>query len=110
MAVESPSRPRWILLGTVAAVVLFFVIAGAASGSLAGALVMLGVAAILLGVGASITGRARWAFISSRKVAGLVATAGIVAIAAGGVTAPPTTPTASSSELPPATASASPST
>lgn len=109
MPAESPSRPRWILLGAVAAVVLFSVVAGAAGGGIAGALVMLGVAAILLGVGASIAGRAEWAFISSRKVAGLVATAGIVAIAAGGISAPPTTPTASSSELSVAPASTSPS-
>jgi hypothetical protein len=109
MAAESPSRSRWILPGVLGALALVLVIAGAASGGVAGALVMLGMAALLLGAGAAIAGRAHWAFIGSRRVAGLVATAGIVALAAGGIAAPPTTPTASSSEAATST-SASPST
>jgi hypothetical protein len=71
---------------------------------------MLGLSALLLGAGAAIAGRAHWAFIGSRRVAGLVASAGIVALAAGGIAAPPTTPTASSSEVTPTPTSASPST
>jgi hypothetical protein len=110
MAAESPSRSRWILPGVVAVVVLALVVAGAAGGGIAGALVMLGIAALLLGAGAAVAGRAHWAFISSRKVAGLVATAGMVALALGGIAAPPTTPTASSSELSATSTSASPTT
>jgi outer membrane biosynthesis protein TonB len=107
LAVEPTSRSRWILPGVVAAVVLLFVIGGAATQGIGGALAMLGLAALLLGAGAAITGRAHWAFIGSRRVAGLVAAAGIVALAAGGIAAPPTTPTASSSEVTPTPTSAS---
>src|SRR3954454_13487535 len=99
MPVESTSRSHWILPGVVVVVVLFFVIAEAATGGIGGALVMLGVAALLLGAGAAIAGRAHWAFIGSRRGAGLVAAAGIVTLAVGGIAAPPTTPTASSSEV-----------
>ena len=99
MAVRPTSGARWILPAVVAAVVLLFVVAGAATQGVGGALVMLGLSALLLGAGAAITGRARWAFISSRRIAGLVAAAGIVTLAVGGIAAPPTTPTASSSEL-----------
>jgi hypothetical protein len=110
MAVEPTSRSRWILPGVVAAVVLVFVLGGAATSGIGGALAMLGLAALLLGAGAAITGRAHWAFIGSRRVAGLVAAAGIVALAAGGIAAPPTTPTASSSEASETSASALPTT
>ena len=110
MPVESTSRSRWVLPGVVGAVVLVFVIAGAATQGVGGALAMLGMAALLLGAGAAIAGRAHWAFIGSRRVAGLVAAAGIVALAAGGVAAPPTTPVASSSEVTATPTSASPTT
>jgi hypothetical protein len=99
MAAESPSRSRWILRGVVAAIGLALVLAGSEGGGIAGALVVLGVAGLLLGAGAAVAGRAHWAFVSGRKVAGLVATAGIVALAAGGIAAPPTTPTAASNEV-----------
>ena len=110
MFAESPSRSRWVLPGVVAAFVLVLVIAGAATGGIGGGLVMLGLAALLLGAGAAITGRASWAFIGSRRAAGLVATAGIIAMAAGGIAAPPTTPTASSSEVAATSTSPSPTT
>ena len=54
MAVESTSRPRWVLPGVVGAVVLVFVIAGAATQGVGGALAMLGMAALLLGAGPAI--------------------------------------------------------
>src|SRR4051812_27153766 len=110
MAVGPTSRSRWILPGVVAAVVLLFVVGGAATSGIAGALAMLGLAALLLGAGAAIAGRAHWAFIGSRRAAGLVAAAGIVALAAGGIAAPPTTPAASSSEVTATPTSASPTT
>jgi hypothetical protein len=104
------STGRRVLIGVVGAIVLLLVVAGAATNGISGALVMLGLAALLLGAGAAIAGRAHWAFIGSRRVAGLVAAGGIVALAAGGIAAPPTTPTASSSEVTAAPTSASPTT
>src|SRR5829696_4219945 len=96
MAAPSTARPRPLVIACVAAVVLLFVVAGAATQGLAGALAMLGLAAVVLGVGAAIAGRARWAFISSRRIGGVVAAAGMAALLVGGATATPTTPTASS--------------
>ena len=110
MADRPTSRSRWLVPGVVASFVLLLVVLGAASQGLAGALAMLGLSALLLGAGAAIAGRAHWAFIGSRRVAALVATAGIVALAVGGIAAPPTTPTAASSELSSTPTSASPST
>src|SRR5829696_4024725 len=96
MAAPSTARPRPLVIACVAAVVLLFVVAGAATQGLAGALAMLGLVAVVLGVGAAIAGRARWAFISSRRIGGVVAAAGMAALLVGGATATPTTPTASS--------------
>jgi hypothetical protein len=83
------------IAGAVLAALL--VIAGFASGGFSGGLIMAGLMSLLLGVGAAIAGRARWAFIASRKTAGIVAAAGLVALIVGGATAPPAaTSTASS--------------
>ena len=81
--------PR-LLRGAVGLLALLFVVAGLATSGLPGALTMAGLALLLVGIGAAVTGRARWAFIASRKVATGVAAAGVVALIVGGATAPPT--------------------
>ncbi|UOY01912.1 HNH endonuclease family protein [Blastococcus sp. PRF04-17] len=108
MPAPSTSRARWLPAGLVGAVALLFVIAGAATNGFAGAIVMLGLTAVLLGVGASIAGRARWAFISSRRVGGVVAAAGVAALLVGGATAPTTASTTASVEATVETAAEAP--
>src|SRR3954451_11889078 len=83
------ARSRPVLL-TVGLLVVLLVVAGLATSGLPGGLVMAGLALLLLGAGAVIVGRARWAFIAGRKVATVIAAAGLVALTVGGVTAPPT--------------------
>ena len=63
-----PKGRAQVVLGIVAAVVLLFVVAGVATNGLAGGILMLGLAAMLVGTGAGVAGRARWAFISSRRI------------------------------------------
>jgi hypothetical protein len=91
-----------IVLGVVAGLVLLFVLAEAGALGLPGALIMAGLALALLGLGAAVVGRARWAFITSRKVAGGVADAGVAALIVGGATAPTPEPTAATSTPAPA--------
>jgi hypothetical protein len=91
---------RWMIFGIVAGVALIFELAGLASLGLPGGLLMLGLTLFLIGAGAAIAGRARWAFIASRKVGGVVAAVGLIGLVAGTVTAPPTAPTSASSEQP----------
>src|SRR3954451_1805358 len=107
MPSNSNSPRRWAISAVVAAVVLLFVIAGFATNGLPGGLVMLGSATLLLGIGAAITGRARWAFIASRKAAGIVAATGVAALLVGGATSPSTTPTSATSAPSPSNSSAS---
>jgi hypothetical protein len=57
---------------------------------------MLGLAGLLVGL-AAVVGRARWAFIASRRVGACVVAAGLAVLTVGGVTAPPTAPAAASS-------------
>ncbi|SFT93976.1 Excalibur calcium-binding domain-containing protein [Geodermatophilus amargosae] len=85
-----------MVLGGVAAVVLLFLVAGVATSGLPGGLLALGLAALLVGLGAVVAGRARWAFIASRRVGGAVLAAGLAAVVVGGGTAPRTAPTAAS--------------
>jgi uncharacterized protein DUF1524 len=87
-----------IVLGVVGLLVLLLVIAGLASSGLPGGLLMAGLALLLVGVGAAIVGRARWAFIASRKVGGAAAAAGLVMLVVGAATASPTAPAATSSD------------
>ena len=95
-----PKVPPQVVLGIVAAVVLLFVVGGVATNGLPGGLVMLGLAAALVGIGAGLAGHAHWAFISSRRIGGVVAAAGLVAVLVGGVTATPTRETAAAAQAP----------
>src|SRR3954462_9713629 len=90
MSERSNSHPGRVLTGVVAAVVLVFVAAGAATQGVAGVLIMAGLLAGLVGLGAAIAGGARWAFISTRRIGGIVAAAGLVALLVGTATATPT--------------------
>jgi hypothetical protein len=99
MAADPKVRPQ-IVVGIVAAVVLLFVVAGVATNGLAGGILMLGLAAVLVGAGAGLAGQARWAFISSRRIGGIVAAAGLVAVMVGGATATPTRETSAAAEAP----------
>jgi hypothetical protein len=94
MATGSTSRSQRVVTGVVAAVVLVFVAAGAATQGVAGVLIMAGLAAGPVGLGAAIAGGARWAFISTRRIGGIVAAAGLVALLVGTATATPTEQTA----------------
>jgi hypothetical protein len=70
------------------------VIAGSTGGGLLVGLAVLGLALLLIGVGAAIVHRARWAFIANRKIRAAVAAAGLVMLVVVAATAPPTAPAA----------------
>jgi hypothetical protein len=98
MSDRSGSTTRWMIFGIVAGVALLFEIVGLATLGLPGGLLMVGLTLFLVGVGAAIVGRARWAFIASRKIGAVVALVGLAGLVVGTASAPPTEPTASSSE------------
>src|SRR4051794_41266737 len=94
MATGSTSRSQRVVTGVVAVVVLVFVAAGAATQGVAGVLIMAGLAAGLVGLGAAIAGGAPWAFISTRRIGGVVAAAPRAPPLAGAPPPPPPEPTA----------------
>lgn len=79
---------RRILLALLGLVSFLLVLAGGATGGLGGGLVMLGLPLFVLGLGATVVGRARWAFIASRRVGLGVMVAGLTAIGVGGAVSP----------------------
>src|SRR3954447_7350470 len=96
---------RWIVLGGAVLLVLAVLVRGGFANALATA----GLLTLIVGGGAAIAGRAKWVGIASRKAAGIVVTAGFVALAVGASVATPTEPTAAASDPAPTTpASASP--
>jgi hypothetical protein len=95
---------RWLVLGIVAAVAVLFEVAGWAGMGLPGGLLMAGFTLFLVGVGATVAGRARWAFIAGRRVGAAVALAGLAGLVAGGVTAPRTADSAADAQAPVSTA------
>jgi hypothetical protein len=97
MAAEPARNRATVVRAVAAAVVLLLVVVGAASSGFSGALIMAGLAVFLLGLGALLVGRARWALIASRAVGGVVAAVGVVALIAGGLAAPDTAPAAATS-------------
>ncbi|MCW2699309.1 MAG: uncharacterized protein JWQ45_844, partial [Blastococcus sp.] len=109
MDARSASHHRKIVIGSTAAVALLLVVGGLVNGGPGGGLLMAGFIALMLGLGAAIAGRARWAFIATRQVAGGVAAAGLVAVLVGGATSTPTEPTAATAE-PTATSTSAPAT
>jgi len=110
---EQPVGQRGrVVLALATALVLLMVAGGAATSGFSGALIALGLSALVIGVGAVVVGRARWAFIASRAVGGGVVAAGLVAVIVGGIAAPSTEPVAATSAAgsttaaPPSTSSA----
>src|SRR4051794_30756709 len=99
---------RWVIVAAVAGVALLFEIAGLASLGLPGGLAMLGLTLFVVGLVATVLGRAPWLFIASRRIGAVVAAVGIVGLVVGGVTAPPTTTTSATAPAP--TAAAPPAT
>jgi hypothetical protein len=95
---------RRIVLGGMA----LLVIAVLLGGGFGNALAIAGLIALLVGGVAAITGRAQWAGIATRKTAGVVAAAGLVALVAGANIATPTQPTSSSEAAEESPAPASP--
>jgi hypothetical protein len=77
-----------VALVTVLGVVTFLVVVAAASSGLGGVLIFLGLSLLLLGIGAVIVGRARWAFVHGRGVGALAAVAGLTLLVAGTTTIP----------------------
>ena len=91
-------------MGFIGVLVLAVLICGGFGNALATA----GLIALLVGDAAVIVGRARWAYIASRKAAGTVAGAGVVALMVGASAATPTASSTASSSTP--TPEASPTT
>jgi hypothetical protein len=75
-----------VALVTASGVATFLVVVGAASNGFGGALLFLGMSLLLLGVGAVVVGRARWAFVHGRGVGALAAVAGLTLLVAGTTT------------------------
>jgi hypothetical protein len=90
----SPPVARQDRLGVFGLLVCLLVIAGLAGGGLPAGLAVSGLALLLIGSGAALVGRARWAFIAGRKASGAEAAAGLVMLAVGAAAAPPTAPAA----------------
>jgi hypothetical protein len=88
-----------IVLGLLGVLVVAVLIGGGLGNALATA----GLIALLVGCAAAIVGRARWAYIASRKAAGIVAGAGVVALMVGASVATPTASSTASSSTPEAT-------
>ena len=82
------STGQWVALGLVAALALLVVVNGITSAGFGGALSSLGCLVLLIGLGAAVRGRAGWAFIGSRRIAGSVAAAGLVTLVVGGLMTP----------------------
>jgi hypothetical protein len=101
---------RWTVFGIVAGVALLFEIAGLASLGLSGGLLMAGFTLFLVGIGATIAGRAQWAFIAGRRIGGLVALVGLLGLGAGAATVPSTSSTASSTSAATPSSSGAPAT
>src|SRR4051794_5955721 len=95
---------RWVIVAAVAGVALLFEIAGLASLGLPGGLAMLGLTLFVVGLVATVLGRAPWLFIASRRIGAVVAAVGIVGLVVGGVTAPRTTTTSATAPAPTAVA------
>jgi hypothetical protein len=100
------SRGRFFV-GLAVGLAAIVLLSGLAAGGLAGMLMAAGIVLLCLGLGALAVGRARWARISGRRTATVVAVAGLAAAVLGGLTAP--TPRAAPVAAAPSSSAASPS-
>jgi hypothetical protein len=82
-------RPVRTIARTAGITVLaVFLLSGAVAAGLPGVLLALGMAVVLVGLGALAVGRARWARIGSRRAAAAVAVTGLAVVVAAGATLP----------------------
>ena len=85
MAGGARSQPRWRGLPVAGAILVGVSTAGFATKGPAGGLAIAGLLAVLVGLAAASLGHSRWALIGSRRVAAVVALAGVVAFVVGAV-------------------------
>jgi Protein of unknown function (DUF1524)/Excalibur calcium-binding domain len=103
-----PSGRRNVQVAVLAGIALLLVV-GAASGGMASALVLAGIAVAGLGAVAAFAGRAPWAAIASRGVGGAVAAAGLALLVTGSALTPTATTPVARVDIPaPATTSETP--
>ncbi|TWD48382.1 excalibur calcium-binding domain-containing protein [Arthrobacter sp. AG367] len=121
-APKPPRKPR-ISTFIVAGITALFMLLGALSGGVGGALIFLGVSTALTGLYVLLTGRRSWAWLPAQRKAGAIAIAASLALFIGGAVALPhvasadleaassesTAKVASAKASPTATATASPS-
>ena len=79
---------RRVGLTALGALSFVLVLTGGLTGGLGGGLVMLGLPLLLVGLGATVVGRARWALITSRRVGAAVLMTGLVTMMLGGAVLP----------------------
>jgi hypothetical protein len=106
-AVGTTRRPS-TRLAVIAAVVLVLVVFGAVGSGFGGAMSVLGLAVLVVGVLAAVRGGAHWAHIASRRVGGIVAAVGLVALMIGGATLPAEAPVTTVAAPPPSALVAAP--
>lgn len=121
-APKPPRKPR-ISTFIVAGITALFMLLGALSGGVGGALIFLGISTALTGLYVLLTGRRSWAWLPAQRKAGAIAIAASLALFIGGAVALPhvasadleaassesTAKVASAKASPTATATASPS-
>jgi hypothetical protein len=122
-AAPTPPRKPRISTFIVAGITALFMLLGALSGGVGGALVFLGISTALTGLYVLLTGRRSWAWLPAQRKAGAIAIAASLALFIGGAVALPhvasadleaassesTAKVASAKASPTATATASPS-
>ena len=87
-APKPPRKPRASTFIT-GAITALFILLGALSGGLGGALIFLGIAAALTGLYVLLTGRRSWAWLPAKRKSGAVAMAASFALLIGGAVALP---------------------
>ncbi|HKU02036.1 MAG TPA: DUF1524 domain-containing protein [Arthrobacter sp.] len=87
-ATKPPRKPRFSTF-IVAVITGLFMLLGALSGGIGGALIMLGISTALTGLYVLLTGRRSWAWLPAKRKAGAVAIAVALALFVGGAAALP---------------------
>lgn len=87
-ATKPPRKPRFSTF-IVAVITGLFMLLGALSGGIGGALIMLGISTALTGLYVLLTGRRSWAWLPAKRKAGAVAIAVALALFVGGAVALP---------------------
>ena len=87
-APKPPRKPRFSTF-IVAVITGLFMLLGALSGGIGGALIILGISTALTGLYVLLTGRRSWAWLPAKRKAGAVAIAAALALFIGGAVALP---------------------